>query len=84
MRPLARGTTQRGAGAPFMGMRPWSRPKGAHFAVPQARIRGRLPEGTLLRPTARPALAGIDSKSIVAKRRHENVYMTIGLKEASA
>jgi len=39
----ARGTAQRGAGAPLAGMRPRSRPRGAGGSVPRARLRGQIP-----------------------------------------
>ena len=41
----ARGTAERGAGAPFAGMRPRSRPRGAELSVPHARLRGAAAPG---------------------------------------
>jgi len=80
----ARGTTQRGAEAPFTGMRPRSRPRGAHVAVPLTRASG---VGSRTEPCSalmRAPFMGITDKAIAAGRLHRNQYVTTSFAEAAA
>jgi len=79
----ARGTAERGAGAPLAGMRRRSRPRGAHPAVSIERYRDSTPEGPFRWLAARPALAGIDGKAIAARRRREIMGVPTPTEEAA-
>ena len=83
---LVRGPAERGAGAPRLGMRPWSKSQGACNPAPYARLRGQIPSklGPLFRPPMRPPSAGIDSKANAARRRPGTAFISIYLAEAAA
>ena len=68
MSHLERGTAERGAGAPFTGMRPRSRPRGANRDA-CAGCYGRNSESDVPRSPARPASAGIASQANAPERR---------------
>jgi hypothetical protein len=70
---LARGTAERGAGAPPAGMRPRSRPQGAHPTVSSVCVEGGIRAQALVGLPARPIQGmGIDSQASRAGRRRDN------------